>query len=280
MNTKIFVRQKVDWDFLNGDFFYIQDKNSPINKINQSNFDLPSFWKKIFKISFFQFRKTMQSISREQHKLTNCEVIIGEDDLKKEFEIEEDCYIAPVDDDDFFCPEIKQYLDPCKKDIVLWPEGWMCGLKVFRSRPPSRGTGTNTYAIKKSFLKSINYEKSYKVLRYHGAVQKTLFQNLSVEEFINGCEFINSSLSVSNRHIGTITLWQNLIFNKFDVFDEILSRYYEYLFCNKLSLSGYEWCKKCAYKNYKSHQKLLCRKTLLLKKIPNNFKLHQNILFL
>jgi hypothetical protein len=261
MKAKIFVRQKINWELLTREDFHKQSVNSPVHKINNSQKDILSIWDTLFNIDFISFRKRMKAIAHDQNELTGLSIIEGEEELKQEMNNDEDIYILPTDDDDFFNPNILEFLAKSKSNIVLWPEGWMWGSKLFQARPPTKGTGTNTYAIKKSFLKTLDEQQCYKILRYHGSVCSTLYPNTTITDFIKSkCDFINHPLSISNRHIGTITLWQNLILNNEKIELKIIERFKEYT-KNKIKISNnYEWAKDTLIKNLKHHNLLFSTK--------------------
>ena len=275
MEVILFVRQDVDWNKLSRQQFYMQDSSSPVWKILKSEISLLEFWDSLFSIPFLDFRSQMKSMAQQQNSLTRCQIIRGEKELKKEMDKTNDAYILPVDDDDFFSPEIKQLEELSENSgVVLWPEGWLLGSKAYRTRPPRRGVGTNAYAIKKSMLKEkIPKNKWHYLLRYHGVVSRTICPDGTTQDFLNQATHIDKPLSVSNRHIGTITLWQNTIYqnNPEDYRTQILKRYYEMLGSSQ-STGDYSWCQKIGDINTRAHFNLFSPKLFKYLIPPNDWK--------
>lgn len=274
MRFIIFIRQKIDWEKISEDEFKSQDEKSTIYKLNNSSIDLLKTWEDMFSCKFTEFRREMKNIAYKQNCKCNIEILQGKEEIEKEMEREEDAYILPTDDDDFFHPDIFSKLNQIKSEngIILWPEGWVMGSKAFKTRPPSRGTGTNTYAIKKSTLRTVNKDLQWRLVRHHGSVQRVLYSDLSIKDFIDTCEFIDEPLSVSNRHVGTITLWQNTINKPQEVHQKILKRYFEYTSFDLEIHEHYSWTKEAVLQNMEEHNKIFSTKCLRFLNPPANWK--------
>jgi hypothetical protein len=265
MKVIIFVRQNIDWANMTAEKFYMQSGKSTANRIIKSGIDILRLWEGLFRVSFFEFRAKMKDIAEKQNSKTGCPIIRGEEEMMEIMEGDEDAYLVPVDDDDFFRCDISKIQDLDNNGIVVWPECWISNESVGRARPANRFVGTNCYAVRKSYLKQKVAEyNQWAFLRYHGAVSRIIchpfakrpYPHCRKEEFIRKCTWIEECLSVSNRHAGTIGNIQPIVIMKKPFDREMMKKVKKYRKPIKLE-KEFEWCKESVENILLAHQKLM-----------------------
>jgi hypothetical protein len=110
-------------------------------------------WDQCFNIGYFDYRAELKRISLESFKATGIPIVDRN-------ELSDDSIVLPTDDDDWFHPDIKQYLDEFFKSglqVVRW-NGWLydCNRKeTFINSDTWRGTQHTTPSSNEhAFLKT------------------------------------------------------------------------------------------------------------------------------
>jgi len=125
MRTVIYVRTNVDWSKMNFERFRNQPREvAPAGKSLDwlIGSRLIADWNALFKLDYWTFRYKLQQIAMESLRaVKNTEIIVGLKALKKELADPKPCYIMPIDDDDWFCPELANKVAKATRGLVCWP---------------------------------------------------------------------------------------------------------------------------------------------------------------
>lgn len=191
-------RKKEDFEIIS---FMLTKNQLEIIKKNKDK------WDDFYNVSFFNFRHRIQKIHLESVRNAEMKEI---DDFQYLLDvIEDDDFIVPSDDDDWFHPDIKQHLQKLKieniKTVIAWNFYSLvfgirgsCGKNYVRERPKADLVSCG-YAFTGKSLKEIYNLKGrkfvYEILQYHWVVKRSKFKIKYIEEF----------LSLYNYHCGSVS---------------------------------------------------------------------------
>lgn len=216
MQAVIYVRSNVDYDAIttSEDFSNQPDTGGPnslIRKLPKS--DLISTWNSIFSITYPNYRKRIRDIA--EHCLGNTGLPIFRADFKKlmEWNPGEEIIVFPTDDDDWFRHDLGSTIDffDEKTNILYWPFVKFdttddtslldYNIPMLKSYNACCYIKTNNYAIRRSYL--CNLSNAYRLLHYHSDAYDTFTRY--AKEIPSDFKTINESLSVCNRHAGSLS---------------------------------------------------------------------------
>lgn len=187
---RILVLTNVDWAKMNPTVFAGQsDPTKPLMFIeNAKRHDLPSTFREAFGVSYFQYRRALRGIGeRCLRSVANMRLSIGFGDFDEWFDDEEDEFIFPIDDDDFYHPDLARTLSFANDDtiVLLWDlvqVGFLDDGPVPKYlRQPLPTLLPNNWAIRKSFLrKHFDRETCRNFLADHGQGQLMMVKHLGI----------------------------------------------------------------------------------------------------
>jgi hypothetical protein len=198
----------------------------PANFIRWVNkLKLHEFWAESFSMPFFEFRRRLQELARSNlDSVREARISTGLANLDAWINSAEDELIFPVDDDDWFSPDLCELgaIDP-DVAMVVWPPAQL----VYRPedyRPilrqlPSSALMTNNWGIRKSFLRkhfdrntirrilARHADASYAVAAALGTRRQDLpaqFKDVKIQG--RGVISLPNSAGLSLKHLGALTV--------------------------------------------------------------------------
>ena len=188
----IAVRQSPDWSTIDRDDFFRQSREFcqyaefPLDMIER----YVDLWDRTFLTPYFETRERIKKIAAANWaSLQDAQVLMSSlqpDDLP------DDAWVAFVDDDDWFKPEIASLLPDAEDlDGVVWQHsraGWTDGTDAVTIRPETGYCYTNNYAVSARYLKNHDVE--------------VVFQHLDANEAFKTLQIkrIPQVLSMTNKH--------------------------------------------------------------------------------
>jgi hypothetical protein len=207
MSVYLIVRKTQDWKNSNFDTLTFP---SGYRKPEYSPNLLRTVWKKLYRDSYFEFRYNLNKIVATAWKhpiLANNLHDIDFTELRSA--IKEDDWILPTDDDDYFHPNIEEFLEQnCKNyEIAQWDVIYNNANilhKVESWEKHHDFTCSNAYAIRGSVFFKLDDKELIRLLVDHGGIIKRFLQhNLS---FV---KFPNHQMGVYNFHSGSLSFIMN-----------------------------------------------------------------------
>lgn len=190
MKVILFLRRVQDWenDSLE-DMVFTDELPAPHDTVRT--------WNNTFAIDYFDFRSKLQKISFDNWSHLNAEV-----QIKELHDIQDDDWIVPTDDDDWFHPDLPDHLLSVDSDVVYWN----CLVhQIAYSTDLSQWHDfheefcTNNYAIRGKYLKLLGFERLFSLLDRHWEVLKLM------EAEKPRVQKLEQTLSCYNRHFGGIS---------------------------------------------------------------------------
>jgi environmental stress-induced protein Ves len=210
----ICVRTDIDWASMTQQKMQAQDATyRPIAAVDVLNASgIIAMWNKMFNMEWFAFRQKIADLARKNlAAITGCRVIVGQDAIQKELHKDEDAWLVPTDDDDWFLPDKVQDLGKLapRADLLIWPkavirEGRVIILSSNRNR--KWWFSTNNYAVSKRLLMGANKDESMmmKEICWHAHARRLM-----------GCcrhhRVLPGKYSMVNRHSASPTITHDLI---------------------------------------------------------------------
>jgi hypothetical protein len=141
----------------------------PFNMIKAKK--IIDLWNSIFKIKYFDFRHLVSKISKNNWENFDG-VVTNVEELMAVLEREEECYIAFSDDDDWYNPALKKYINHLSDftDVLQWQSlAWFTSItepgmefeKPFFDLTQKRRFYTNNWIIKNSVLYKLHELKTF-----------------------------------------------------------------------------------------------------------------------
>lgn len=217
-----FYRQTEDWNKKNTtDFWYTRSTESYNNLT-----DFIKKWNKINKIDYFEFRKLLKKTSEKTFKESRIAPIYFEEI----FNLNEDDWIIPFDDDDWFCSSFKERIEKTKEDFVF---GDLLFFNIhsseicYKKGDDQESLFSCQYAFKAKIIKEINICSLKNIINYHYLVKKEVLKNNLSYSYL---PFLFSSRTF---HLGSLDY---LTRNKFNIDPKI--------YFSSISFSDSNiWCK-------------------------------------
>jgi hypothetical protein len=207
MAVYLIVRQTQDWK--NSNFGSLTFPSGYRKPEFNSNI-LRTVWKQLYRDSYFEFRHSLNQIVMTAWKQPIIAKNLHSIDLRElRSTIKEDDWILPTDDDDYFHPNIEEFLkENCDNyEIAQWDvicnninifhevESWT----KYNDFPCS-----NAYAIRGSVVPKLDDKELIRLFVDHGGIMKRfLHHNLS---FI---KFPHHQMAVYNFHSGSLSFIMN-----------------------------------------------------------------------
>lgn len=186
MNIVVYVRSDVDWTHLNEDNFMRQEGTAPgVSKEYLEKFLVGiKLWNQLYDMSFFEYRRGLRDIAA-----MNLDRMINLDAVVRDFSVlqrmdwtSKPTWVIPVDDDDWFHPELTYILDahdPNEHQYAMWPIIRLIPTQGADDTEPEVSpqkplTGdysfplTNMYAVSNSGIKAVPGMERQRVLTHHG----------------------------------------------------------------------------------------------------------------
>lgn len=156
--------------------------------------ELIRIWNKAFAIDYFEFRARLKEIAISNWRLP---FITGP--IEKLFhKLDDNQLILPVDDDDWFHPDLKEILQDKKEEFIYWEEIENFSTFVYTAGPRSRflkHPGSNAYAVRVSFLKKLPRNELLGMLQNH-----SLSLDIANRHDASVSENLDFHYSCHNRH--------------------------------------------------------------------------------
>jgi hypothetical protein len=237
MNVSIIVRSSPDYQ-------KIRDKNCFRNQLSEPykpklelelllNNNIFDVWNKFFSIDFFSYRKSIVEIAKDNLKNTDCKILKEYTEYCRWYKYDtEDSILVPVDDDDWFSPQLKDIANHFddQTDVVVWPEVvFYSTTNHYCNISKNYKFGSNNWAVKKSFLKKLDAKTArHLVLLSHKHTENFMKYNVSE----NRIKKLNNFYSVHIKHLGGLNFLKNLIqLNNFET--DIKKIYLDKIYLNK-----------------------------------------------
>lgn len=253
MELIILLRDLPDYKNLNNNNFYNYEnlKNYATKediyflKLN----DFLKNWSDSFYLNFFQYRQEISEICLSNLRSTRCSIIYGENEFDEWFENVPDhldFFILPINDDDLLhdniLEKISTTLEAMKflknKNFIIWKKTIFHSITKFNLEIcEGFSLKSNSWAIRKSFLKKINLDIVKQILFLPHKRSESI-----IREFLpkRSWEIINKTLSLYCRHVGEIDFLVEIMLKR--GIDELYR-----ISCRELikpdEISGLEWSK-------------------------------------
>lgn len=202
MKTVIVVRSCPDYSQLSEDTFHKQlgDPYKPRSEMRwlmENN--VFALWAKRFCLPYFSYREEIAKIAQQSVQETGCQVLRGRHEFINWYNQDtEDCFIAPIDDDDWFSPELKEIKDGC--DLYIWKNTILENTKAFTFKIDclkGLDLGSNHWAVRKSYLKTLDDDVAKGLLLFsHVHAAKFFEYNLPRSKVC----IVDKQLSVYHKH--------------------------------------------------------------------------------
>lgn len=209
MKVVIVVRSSPDYKNLTNENFRAQ-LNQPYKPKTELNILISNgvldIWNKTFRINYIYFRYQVHQIAKLSLQNTNCQIIWGYKEFVEWYtNNKEDCIIVPVDDDDWFSPEIIE-LPKCfesNENLVIWKKSILHSITTFRYEVIQEyNMGSNNWALKFSYLKSLpDTVARHLVLLSHKHSQEYFKHNLLKSKI----KYVENYLSLHVRHPSSLS---------------------------------------------------------------------------
>jgi hypothetical protein len=210
MTIYLWVRRTLDW----------ADETAFLEQIDDRDRPGIEAWNATFAMPFHRFRLRVREIAAHNHASLRGVAQAEWDDIPQ------GALVLPVDDDDWFAPEIARFLDP---DAIghRWPNTWVQVPLNLRHRlrllghrwlgtPLKFFCGTNNYAL-------VKRPDNRKLLSNHSAASEWFEPRLR-EPNGGGIRLLDERLSVANRTLGSAT-----VLRQTDRPEQLLRRFQAYM---------------------------------------------------
>lgn len=198
----IFLRRTEDW--LNTNWSNVKPPEIWRHKPEL----LANEWNYMYEDSWFEFRYKLKQIAISAWKFP----YISDVSLVKNI-IKDDDWLIPCDDDDWFHPDLGNYLEKCDTDIVHWDV--ICNQSVLNYNVHAwkschKEPCSNSFALRGSLVKTMSVQDLNNIILHHdNLLQEVKKHSLTVQ-------IIPEQLGVYNWHPGSISF---LIFESRKRFD-------------------------------------------------------------
>ena len=149
----IAVRSTAPWS--NGSLGKIRKQRGSLNpafRLKRSVMRHVKNWNKVLPIPYWKFREELRQIAETAlGELPGVEIIKGGGAIRRELRRKTPGWLVPVDDDDWFLPELVAHLQSWPRGYSVW-QAVVLGRKL-RFHGCKRVPETNSYAARKSFLR-------------------------------------------------------------------------------------------------------------------------------
>lgn len=182
-------------------------------------------WERTFSMSFFEFRRQLQALARSNlDSVRNARISTGLAQVNSWINAEEDEFIFPVDDDDWFDPGLGELAAVAPETVIIvWPPAQLIydpktGRPLLR-RLPSGALLTNNWGIRKSFLRhnfnrntilrilSRHAEATYEVAVALGARRELLPSRFTAVDIKGGrVELLPLPAGLALKHFGALSI--------------------------------------------------------------------------
>lgn len=196
MKIIIFMRQTEDWAKVTWDTL-----KPPWTDVSKIDLKYRFPWDRAFNVPYFEYRRRLKEIAMSAWTLD----FIHCNPKKLANKINNDDYVIPSDDDDWFNPAIEDFLLNSVEEFVSWDSvvnkmAYRFGVVPHKKFNKDIYLPTNGYAIKGSVIKRASGEQQWKMLMSHTHTDKVI-QEL-------GCSVLDRKdlfLALYNWHIGSMT---------------------------------------------------------------------------
>ena len=224
MKVVIVVRMTANYANLNKDNFRSQINDPYKPKTELQIFianNMLDLWDRIFCMPYIKYRSKICDIASRNLNNTGCLIIRGYQEFIEWYsKDEEDCIIVPVDDDDWFSPNISDVSKLFKEstNIVIWKNTVLHSLTRFHfGVVEGNRMGSNNWAVRKSYLKKMDdKEARHFVLLSHVHAESHVKNKMKKAEV----SFVEDSFNIYNRHIASLNFIRSQI-DKGDVVKEL-----------------------------------------------------------
>jgi len=220
------VRTNIDWRTMTEDRFLQQEQFSNsargMSAEQKAGFlQAIRIWNRTFAMSYFAYRQRLKEIAElSWTRVRNLDLIVRRPELVAMLDASDPYIVLPVDDDDWFHPEIAEVLRRRWRpgvDAFHWPDGLYRPVpfqdRFEQSAHQERlivrkwdaDFATNGYALTRAGLAKCNAQLKPRVLAFHWSAGKT-FHQAGFER----C-FVDRPLSASNKSLASCTNLKPLV---------------------------------------------------------------------
>ncbi|MFV0442077.1 MAG: class I SAM-dependent methyltransferase [Planctomycetaceae bacterium] len=227
----LYVRTNLDWETLTEESFLRQEECA--NSVRAMSADQKQtllhaiqLWNRTFGVSYFAYRQRLKEIAElNWTRIRNLDLVVRRQDLFTVVEHLDRFIVLPVDDDDWFHPDVADILRRHWRpdvDAFHWPDGLYRSVP-FQDRFDQTAAqdrlvvrhwagdfATNGYALTRTGVSRCNVQTRRRVLAFHWAAGKTFHQ-----PGFTRC-WIDQPLSASNKSLASATNLKAL-FHRADV---------------------------------------------------------------
>jgi len=190
------MRQTEDWGTVTWETL-----EPPWTDVSRVDLEYRVPWDKAFKVPYFEYRRRLKEIAMSAWTLD----FIHCDPKKLANRINDDDYIIPSDDDDWFNPAVEDFLLSSDEEFISWDSivnrmAYRFAIiphKKFNKEIPIPSNG---YAIKGSVIKRASGKQRWEMLMSHTHADKVTLEL--------GCSVLNRKdllLGLYNWHIGSMS---------------------------------------------------------------------------
>lgn len=222
----LYVRTNIDWRTMTEDRFWQQERfsNSARAMSEQQKMmflEAIRLWNRTFAMSYFAYRQRLKEIAElSWTRIRNLDLVLRRQDLFTILDGVEHYIVLPVDDDDWFHPEIADVLRQSWRpgiDAFHWHDGLYRPVpfqdRFDQSQQQERlivrrwgaDFATNGYALTRDGLSKCSVPLRHQVLAFHWTAGKTFHQQ-GVER-----SFVDQLLSASNKSLASCTNLKALV---------------------------------------------------------------------
>lgn len=220
------VRTNIDWGAMTEDGFLQQERLSTSTSVmsaeqRQGFLTAIRLWNRTFSMSYFEYRQRLKEIAElSWTRIRNLDLVLRRPDLSAILDSLDEYIVLPVDDDDWFHPDIADVLRRRWRpsvDAFHWPDGLYRPVPFQERfdqsahqirlilRKLHADFATNGYALTRTGLSKCKAPLRGRVLAFHWAAGKTYRQD-GFE-----CCLVDRPLSASNKSLASRTNLQSLV---------------------------------------------------------------------
>jgi len=148
-------------------------------------------WNDTFKIDYCTFRARIQALAEQNLRATGLEIIYGPNQLQQLLQSNRAAWIIPVDDDDFFHPQIGDAVRHRDGDVLHWRDWYLRRGRVI-PRAWLAQFATNGYAVRAAVVRT----RGVSVVMQHKAARTLLRKQRIVR--------LGGRLSAANKSIASV----------------------------------------------------------------------------
>lgn len=200
-------------------------------------------WDQSFRMSYVAYRDRISKLARQTLEATGCDILPGPEEFIEWYtsDQDEDAIICPIDDDDWFAPNISDVASYFDKDtqLVVWNNTVLHSITRYHfGVGDGHRLASNNWAVRKSYLKSLPKNTGRNLIldsHYHAETY------MKKELPKNKIKYIDERFNVYNRHPASLSFIREKI-NELEIQYELPKIGKREVTCCEPP-EGMEWCR-------------------------------------